>query len=303
MTTSTSVVNAPIAPKSSKTGLGRRLWRSFKQFPMVYIGGFIILLLVFVAVFAPYLSHLDPKTQFPDGLSAEGTPIGPSSKFIWGTDDLGRDIYTRILYGARISLEVGILSTLISLVIGMVLGIISGFYGGWIDTLIMRITDTVLAFPFLLFAMALVSLLRPSVTTVFIAIGVLGWGTMARVVRGTVLATKEFEYVQAARALGASNFRIMFRIIMPNVFGPIIVLAALNVGFNILQESLLSFLGIGVQPPTPSWGNMLQEGLNTFRYAPWMIWFPGMALLVSVLGFNLLADGLRDILDPRNATH
>ncbi|OFW75417.1 MAG: peptide ABC transporter permease [Alicyclobacillus sp. RIFOXYA1_FULL_53_8] len=274
-----------------------------REFPMVYLGALIVLLLIVVALFAPYISHLNPSAQPNNGLHADGTPVAPNAQYIWGTDELGRDVFTRVLYGSRVSLEVGIFASFISLVIGTTLGLTAGFFGGFVDTLIMRFTDTVLAFPFILFAMALVAVLGPSVTNVFIAIGILSWGVMARVVRGQVLAVKEFEYVQAERALGASTGRIMFKVILPNVLGPVMVLTTLSVGFNILAESALSFLGIGVRPPTPSWGSMISEGLQTMSFAPWMLWAPGLALLISVLGFNLLGDGLRDILDPHSVTH
>ena len=282
---------------------GQRLWKSFKEFPMVYLGSLIVFLLIVTALFSPQIAHLNPLTQFNNGLNPDGTPIAPNHQFILGTDEMGRDVFSRVIYGSRVSLEVGIFASFISLVIGTTLGLTAGFFGGFIDTIIMRFTDTVLAFPFILFAMALVAVLGPSVENVFIAIGLLGWGVMARVVRGQVLAVKEFEYVQAERALGASTARIMFKVILPNVLGPVMVLTTLSVGFNILAEAALSFLGIGVRPPTPTWGSMISEGLQTMNFAPWMMWAPGLALLVAVLGFNLLGDGLRDILDPHSVTH
>ncbi|GGI97512.1 peptide ABC transporter permease [Alicyclobacillus cellulosilyticus] len=286
-----------------KRGIGRALVKSIREYPMVYLGSFIVFVLIVVAVFAPWLAPYDPTKQFANGLTPDGMPVAPNHQFLLGTDDVGRDELSRLIYGSRVSLEVGIFATFISLVIGTTLGLISGYFGGVIDSVIMRLTDVVLAFPFLLLTMALVAVLQPSVTNVFIAIGVQGWGTMARVVRGQVLAVKSFEYVQAERAIGASTARILFRVILPNVLGPVIVLAALSVGFNILAEAGLSVLGIGVQPPTPSWGNMVSEGLLTYRFAPWMMWAPGTALLIAVLGFNLLGDGLRDIFDPRTTTH
>lgn len=290
------------AKKNDKT-VGQRIRKSIKEFPMVYVGGLIVFLLAVCAVFAPVLVTHNPITQFNNGLNMDGTPVAPNHEFIMGTDGVGRDVFSRLIYGSRVSLIVGIVATLISLVIGTTLGLVSGYFGGFIDTLIMRITDTVLAFPFLLFALALVTILGSSLTNVLIAIGVLGWGVMARVVRGQVLAIKEYEYVQAARALGASTPRILFKVILPNLLGPVIVLAALAVSQNILTEAGLSFLGVGVQPPTPSWGNMIYEGVNSYQFAPWLMLYPGVALFLAVLGFNLLGDGLRDILDPRNSTH
>jgi ABC-type dipeptide/oligopeptide/nickel transport system permease subunit len=279
-----------------------RLWKNIRKFPMVYVGGGIILLLSLTAIFAPWIAHFPYTTQFQNGITASGTPLPPCSQFIWGTDDLGRDVFSRVVYGARVSMVVGIFSTLISLFIGTTLGLISGYFGGFLDTVIMRLTDAVLAFPYILFAMALVAVLGPSERNVLLAIGVIGWGTMARVVRGQVLAVKEFEYVQAEKAIGASTFRILFFVILPNIMGPVIVLTAITVGTNMVMEAALSFLGIGIQQPVPSWGNMISEGLQAFEYAPWLFFIPGLALTLAVLGFNLFGDGLRDLLDPRNAS-
>jgi ABC-type dipeptide/oligopeptide/nickel transport system permease subunit len=269
---------------------------------MLYLGGGIILLLSVTAIFAPWIAHYPYATQFRHGLTASGTPLPPGGRFVWGTDDLGRDVYSRVIYGSRVSMVVGVFSTLISLVIGTTLGLVSGYFGGFPDMVIMRLTDAVLAFPYFLFAMALVAVLGPSERNVLLAIGVIGWGVMARVVRGQVLAVKEFEYVQAEKAIGASTFRILFSVILPNILGPVIVLAAIAVGTNMVMEAGLSFLGIGVQEPVPSWGNMISAGLQAFQYAPWLFLIPGLALTLAVLGFNLFGDGLRDILDPRNAS-
>ncbi|MCF8565387.1 ABC transporter permease [Alicyclobacillus tolerans] len=278
-------------------------WKSVRQFPMIYVGGLIIALLILVAVFAPVIATHNPIHQFSNGLNPDGTPVAPSRKFIFGTDGLGRDVFSRVVYGARVSLIVGVVATAVSLLIGTVVGLVSGFVGGWIDYVLQRLTDVILAFPFLLFTMALVAILKPDLQNVIIAIAVTGWGGMARIVRGSVLSAREFEYVQAERAIGASIWRIMFRVILPNIFGPVLVLATLNVGFAMLTEAGLSYLGIGVQPPTPSWGNMIQDGMQTYQYAPWTLYAPGIALVLAVLGFNLLGDGLRDLLDPHNVTH
>jgi peptide/nickel transport system permease protein len=290
----------PLMPyRPREKTFGQKLWKAVKTYPNGFIGGFIVLILVLIAIFAPVLVTHDPVKQFSNGLSQMGMPVGPNHEFLLGTDPEGRDVFSRIIYGGRVSLEVGVFASIISLVIGVVLGIISGFFGGWVDMLIMRFTDMMLAFPFLLFVIALVAVLQPSVTNVFIAIGILGWAQMARIIRGQVLTVKEFEYVQAARALGCSSSFIIFKEILPNVVAPIIVFTTLTVGQNILLESALSFLGIGVQPPNPSWGNMLEEGMTVMQLAPWMIYAPGLALLIAVIGFNLLGDGLRDWLDPR----
>ncbi|KUO95454.1 ABC transporter permease [Ferroacidibacillus organovorans] len=276
-----------------------RIWRLLKAYPLVFLGGILVLGLIFVAVFAPELQHFNPNQQFQNGLSAMGGPLPPNSTFVFGTDDLGRDIYSRVLFGARVSLEVGVFSSIISLFIGTSFGIISGYFGKFVDTVIMRLTDIMLAFPLILFVVALVASLGQSITNLFIAIGVLGWAVTARVVRAQVLSVKEYEYVQAAKALGASNWRILTKIIFPNIIPPVIVLTTLSIGNNMLLESTLSYLGIGVAPPNASWGNMLAEGQQVFQYAPWLLYYPGLALLLAVLGFNLLGDGLREAFNPR----
>ena len=273
--------------------------RLLKAYPLVFVGGIMVLALVIVAVFAGQLAPFNPDTQFPNGLALTGAPLPPGHVFKMGTDDLGRDVMSRVIWGSQVSLEVGLMASMISLFIGTPLGIISGYFGKFVDSVMMRITDIFLAFPFILFVVALVAVLKPSVSNVFIAIGVLGWPLTARIVRGQVLAVKEFEYVQAAKALGANNFRILFRIILPNIMAPVIILTTLNIGNNMLLESTFSFLGIGVHPPTPSWGSMLAEGQAVFQYAPWLLYYPGFALLLAVLGFNLLGDGLRELFNPR----
>jgi len=301
---STPVTVSTLAQKRTlKMSKMQSLLKSIRKFPMLYLGSFIVFVLIVIAVLAPWLvTHL-PNNQFANGLTSGGTPAPPGSQFVWGADELGRDVFSRTIYGTRVSLEVGIFSAAISLFVGTIVGLISGYFGGFVDSLLMRITDAILAFPFLLLAMALVAILHQSISNVFIVIGAIGWGVTARIVRASVLSVKEFEYVQAARALGAGTFRILFRAILPNVLGPIIVTTALSIGFNILAEAGLSFLGIGVPQPTASWGNMIQEGVSTMTYAPWMLYAPSIALIIAVLGFNLLGDGLRDILDPRNTAH
>jgi ABC-type dipeptide/oligopeptide/nickel transport system permease subunit len=298
-----SMPPTPATPASTNKTFGQRLWKSMKDFPMLYIGAFIVLLMVVVAVFAPVLAPHNPDAVFSQGITAQGTPVGPSKMFPLGTDGNGRDVLSRIIYGTRVSLTVGIVSAIINLVVGTFIGLLAGFYGKWVDNVLMRVVDVVLAFPFLLLAMAMVSVLGPSMWNILLVLGITGWGTMARLVRGQVLAMREYEYVQAERALGASGLRIMLRVILPNLFGTAVVFSMLSVGNNILTEAALSFLGIGIQPPTPSWGNMIEGAMQTYQYAPWTIWFPGLAVIIAVLGFNLLGDGLRDILDPRNTQH
>ncbi|TLM80195.1 MAG: ABC transporter permease [Actinobacteria bacterium] len=223
----------------------------------------------------------------------------PSHEHPFGTDRLGRDMASRIIYGARVSLAVGVIATGIALAIGLVLGCIAGYYGGLRDSLIMRGADVFLAFPYILFAIALIAVLGRGVANVFIAIGLLGWPTIARIIRSSVLSVKEMEYVDAARALGASDVRILARHILPNGMAPIIVYSTMSIGGAILTEAALSFLGMGVQPPDPSWGLMLSDARAFMETAPWMMIWPGFAILTTVLAFVLLGDGLRDALDVK----
>lgn len=280
--------------KKSAVSPGRQILYRFRKNRLGMAGLIIVTVLVFVAIFAPWLAPYDPlDVNFQESLHA------PSAKHPLGTDLLGRDILSRIIYGSRVSLQVGIIAVAISLVIGLVLGLISGFFGGWVDVIIMRLVDITYSFPFLLFAIAIMTILGPGFINVFIAIGIINWAWFARVARGSVLQAKQSEYVLAARALGASSFRIIFKHIMPNVIAPVIVGAALSSGYAILAEAALSFLGIGVQPPNPSWGLMLSDARNYLSTAPWMTYYPGLAIALTVLGFILLGNGLRDAIDPR----
>lgn len=258
-------------------------------------GAIIVLLFVILAALAPLIAPYDPK--LPDMSKKLETPSGEH----WlGTDDKGRDILSRLLFGARISLMVGILSTVLGAFVGIILGIVSGYYGRWIDSLIMRICDVLLAFPGILLALAIVSILGSSTTNVIIAVAFFAVPTFARIVRGSTLTVKKLEYIDAIRAMGATDFRIIFKHIFPNIVSPIIVQATLYIASAIITASALSFLGMGTQPPTPEWGTMLSDGRSYVSYAPHLTLFPGIAILLVVIGFNLFGDGLRDALDPKS---
>ncbi len=259
-----------------------------------------IALLVLVALAAPLIAHLvghGPDTQYRDtGLTPAGLPVGPSRRFLFGTDNLGRDVFVRVLYGTRISLLVGVLSTVLAVVLGVVIGLVAGYLGGATDTVLARFMDVVLSFPFLLFAIALVSVAGPSLTVSVLVIAFFSWAAVGRIVRGQTLSIREREYIEAARALGAGNVRIMLVEILPNLAAPVIVYTTLLIPTAIVFEATLSFLGMGVVPPTPTWGGMLSDSLPYYQVAWWFILFPGLALLITTLAFNLLGDGVRDAL-------
>jgi ABC-type dipeptide/oligopeptide/nickel transport system permease subunit len=263
-----------------------------------WFGVFVILAIIIMAVAAPLIARHDPTR-----IDLINQLTGPSSEHWLGTDIQGRDVWARLVYGARVSLSVGLVSQGIALALGLLLGLIAGYYGRWIDEVVMRLADVTLAFPTLLLLIALVAALQPSLTVVFLTIGLVGWAGMARLVRGQVLVVRELEYVQAMRARGARNARIIARHVLPAVIAPVLIAATLGVAAAIMAEASLSFLGLGVQPPTPSWGAMIADGrdLSQLRGAPWTSLFPGLAIGMTVLGFNLLGDALRDALDPRAA--
>ena len=270
-------------------------WLQLKQNRPAMLGLVIIFIFILVALLAPLLATHDPLVQdVPQRLSR---PL--ENGYLLGSDDFGRDILSRILYGARISLVIGAISIGISLSVGISLGLVSGFYGGFLDVIIMGLVDIMLAFPYILLAIVIVSILGPSLNNAMIAIGIVGIPRFARIIRAQVLAEKENDYVTAERSLGASNRELMFKSILPNCIAPIFVQATLGVGNAILSSAALSFLGLGAQPPTPEWGLMIASSREFVTSAWWIVTFPGIAVLLTVLGFNLLADGLRDVLDPR----
>jgi len=262
-----------------------------------------ILLLVVVAVAAPLIAHLvghDPTTQYRDtGLTPAGLPVGPNRHFWFGTDNLGRDVFIRVVYGTRISLLVGVVSTLLAVVLGVVVGVTAGYFRGAVDTVLARFMDVVLCLPFLLFAIALVAVAGPSIAVSVGVIAFFSWAAVGRVVRGQTLSIREREYIQAARLLGAGHLRIMFVEILPNLVAPVIVYTTLLIPTAIVFEATLSFLGMGVVPPTPTWGNMLADSLQYYQVAWWFVLFPGLALLITTLAFNIFGDGVRDAFDPR----
>ncbi len=275
---------------------GKRVstWGRLRRSPGAMIGLVLITLLLLTVLSADVIA--------PQGIDDQDLRKGlwpPSREFPLGTDEFGRDMLSRIIHGARISLQVGIIATVISAVIGVILGAIAGYFGGRIDYLIQGMVDISWAFPTVLFALFLIAVLGPSLTNVMISVGLGYWGGYARVVRGQVLSLREWEFIAAAHAIGASDLRIMFRHIMPNIVAPVIIMSTLMMADAILIEATLSFLGMGAQPPTPSWGSILSAGRAHMRLAPWETIFPGIAIMLTVLGFNLLGDGLRDALDPR----
>jgi len=260
-------------------------------------GAAITIVVISMALFAPWIAPYDPVYD-ADLMVAEEPP---SSSFIFGTDDQGRDIFSRVVYGARISLSVGLISQLMNSIIGVTLGLIAGYFGKWIDDLIMGLTNIMLSIPSIIFALAIMALLGPGLINVFIALGFTNWSYTCRITRSQALYTKNLNYVNASRALSYSEVNIMFTQILPNIVGPILVIATLGISGAILIEASLSFLGLGTQPPTPSWGGMLATAREQLFNAPWISIFPGMFIFITVLGLNLFGDGLRDLFDPHTS--
>ena len=294
------MTDAPAATdaRGRTAGGGRSLWREalgrVRRNVGAMVGLIVVVCLVLVALAAPLLTHFDPVALAP---MARLQP--PNAAHWFGTDAFGRDIFTRVLYGGRVSLQVGFVAVAIALAIGVTLGLLAGYYGGWLDNGIMRIVDVMLAFPGILLALAIISILGPSLVNAMIAVGVSASPTYARVVRGSVLQAKEFAYIEAARQSGARAWRIILMHILPNILGPIVVIATLGIANAIIAGAALSFLGLGAQPPTAEWGLMLSDGRNYLRHAWWISTFPGLAIMITVLAMNLLGDGLRDAIDPR----
>ncbi len=269
-------------------------WPRFKKNKLALIGSAIVLLFFILSVFASWLSPYDPgKINLQEVLSP------PSAAHPLGTDQLGRDVLSRMIWGSQISLKVGFVSTGIALLIGVILGAMAGYYGRWTDALVMRGVDIMLCFPTFFLILAVIAFLEPSIWNIMMIIGLTGWMGITRLVRADFISLKERDFVQAARAIGASDSRIIFVHILPNAMASLLVAATFGIAGAILTESALSFLGIGVQPPTPSWGNILTDGKDNIDIAWWLSFYPGLAILLTVLGYNLLGEGIRDSLDPR----
>lgn len=273
-------------------GVLRQRFRSdrFFQLGLFFVGAVAI-----AAVFAPWLAPYDPIS----GDLREAYLIRPGAQHLFGTDTQGRDVLSRVLYGARLSLSVGIISQSVAVTLGVLLGLLAGYYGRWVDAVVMRLADITLAFPALLLLIAVAAAVKPSLPVVFVVIGIVGWAGMARLVRGQVLVLKHSEFVLAARSLGARDRRVLLRHLLPNVRTQVIIAATLGIAGAIMAEAALSFVGLGAQPPTPSWGAMVADGRDLLRVAPWISFAPGLAIGVAVLGFNLVGDALREAYDPK----
>ena len=274
------------------------VWRRLLQRKLAVLGLVIIAVVVAGAVLAPWLTAFGPDEQLFEGLTLQGAPLPPNGTFWLGTDLLGRDLLTRILYGARTSLIIGIVANGVALVIGTLIGVTAGYFRGWIGAVLMRFTDLMMAFPALLLAICLAAVFEPSLWIVALVIAMVNWVQTARVIYTQTSSLGEREFIDAERTLGAGTARILFRHILPHLLPTIIVWGTLGISTTVLLEATLSYLGIGVQPPTPSWGNIIFENQTYFQAAPWLVFFPGAAILALALAFNLVGDALRDILDP-----
>jgi peptide/nickel transport system permease protein len=269
-------------------------WEMFYKNKLMLTGSGIVLLFFLISLLAPWLAPYDFGQ-----IDLTNVLASPSASHLFGTDQLGRDVLSRMIWGARISLKVGFVATGVAIIIGTILGAVSGYYGGWIDAAIMRFVDIMLCFPTFFLILAVIAFLEPSIWNIMIIIGLTGWMGVTRLVRADFITLKERDFVQAAKAIGASDLRVIFLHILPNAMASILVAATLGIAGAILTESALSFLGIGVQPPTPSWGNILTAGKDNIDIAWWLSLYPGLAILITVVGYNLLGEGIRDSLDPR----
>ena len=296
MTASTTTAdNTKLISETARRSEWSQAWRRFRA-NRIAVGGLIaIILLTMLAIFAPLFSPYDPINDVFRGMRG----VGPTAAHPFGYDHLGRDLLSRVIFGTRVALLVGLIATGISVTIGVVMGAVAGYFGNRSDTLISRVIDTLMAFPIIALLLVLASVLGPSLNTTIIVIGVTGWARFARVVRADVMSLKATDFVTAARAVGVRDWRIIWRHLLPNVMGPVIVLATLGIGGIIILESALSFLGLGIRPPDPSWGRTLADGRDSILRFPHISFFPGLMIVITVLAFNFLGDGLRDALDPR----
>jgi peptide/nickel transport system permease protein len=276
----------------------REFWRRFRKDNVSLLSLGVIAALIAAAVLAPWLAPYDPNEQFFDGLTLEGQPLPPDSRFWFGTDTLGRDQLSRVLFGARTSLLIGIIANGAAVTMGALLGVTAGYIRGWAGAAIMRFTDLMMAFPALLLGIALAAILRPSLLIVALVIALVNWVQIARVIYTETTALSERDFIEAARALGATTPRILFVHLLPHLVPTVLVYATLGISTAVLFEATLSFLGVGVQPPSPAWGKMIFEGQSYYLTAPWLVFIPGAAILIVALAFNLVGDGLRDALDP-----
>lgn len=286
--------DATVTGAPRPAGVMRRLMRR----RLAVLGMIIIALVVLGAAFAPWLAPYAAEEQHFEGLTLEGAPLGPNATFVFGTDLLGRDLFSRMLFGAQTSLVIGVVANGIALAIGTLVGVTAGFFRGWIGGALMRLTDLMMAFPALLLAICLAAIFSPSLWIVAMVIALVNWVQTARVIYTETTALAEREFIQAERTLGAGTGRILFRHILPHLVPTVIVWGTLGISTTVLLEATLSFLGVGVQPPTPSWGNIIFENQTYFQAAPWLVFIPGAAIVALALAFNLVGDALRDVLDP-----
>ena len=291
----TSAPNDQLISETARRSEWSQAWRRFRANRIAVGGLVVILLLTMLAIFAPVFSPYDPINDVFRGMRG----VGPTADHPFGYDHLGRDLLSRVIFGTRVALLVGLVATGIAVTMGVVIGALAGYFGNWVDMLISRVIDTLMAFPIIALLLVLAAVLGPSLVTTILVIGVTGWARFARVVRADVMSLKATDFVTAARAVGVRDWRIIWRHLLPNVMGPVIVLATLGIGGIIILESALSFLGLGIRPPDPSWGRTLADGRDSILRFPHISFFPGLMIVITVLAFNFLGDGLRDALDPR----
>ena len=284
---------APHRPHRAGTVVRRLLGR-----PLALTGIAIIAITIIAAVLAPWIAPYDPTEQFFDGLTLEGAPLPPDGTFLFGTDLLGRDLLSRLIYGAQTSLIIGVVANGIAVCVGALVGVVAGYFRGWVGTVLMRFTDLMMSFPALLLAIVLAAIFKPSLWIVAMVIAMVNWVQVARVIYTETCSLAERDFIEAERSLGAGSLRILLSHILPHLVSTIVVWATLGISTTVLLEATLSFLGIGVQPPTPSWGNIINENQTYFASAPWLVFIPGAAIILLALAFNFLGDALRDILDP-----